>query len=59
MTIPIGILYMTEIVPKDIRGRCLILIQSAFLLGKLYLLLLGIVFLDDLSHGNWRAIALC
>ncbi|KAL4479155.1 hypothetical protein ABPG72_008985 [Tetrahymena utriculariae] len=59
MTLPIGILMMTEIVPKHIRGRCLILTQSAYMLGKFYLLLLCLFFMDDLSKGNWRAIAIC
>ncbi|KAL4432738.1 hypothetical protein ABPG74_011559 [Tetrahymena malaccensis] len=59
MTLPIGILMMTEIVPKHIRGRCIILTQSAYMLGKFYLLLLCVFFMDDLSKGNWRAIAIC
>lgn len=32
---------------------------KCFLFGKFYLLLLGWIFMDDLSKGNWRAIAIC
>jgi MFS family permease len=59
LTLPIGIIIITEITPKHIRGRALVIIQGTIILGKIYLLLLSLIFLDDLESGNWRALAIC
>ncbi|EGR31954.1 major facilitator superfamily protein, putative [Ichthyophthirius multifiliis] len=58
-TIPIGLIISTEICPKEIRGRTLIIIESAHLLGKFYLIFLCFIFLKSLEEGNWRGIAVC
>ena len=59
LTLSIGVVIITEISPKHIRGRALVIIQATIILGKLYLIMLGFIFLNDLESGNWRAMAIC
>jgi MFS family permease len=58
-TLPVALIISTELCPKEIRGRALIIIESAYLMGKFYLLLLCAFFLNSLEDGNWRGIAIC
>ena len=49
---------MTECTPFAVRGKVIVALQMMYVLGRTWLILLGMVFLDNLHEGNWRAMAL-
>ena len=57
ITLPIGTLYLSEIIPFNMRGKFLILLPVFFTLGELYYVFLAYVFLTSMTEGNWRMIA--
>lgn len=59
LTIPVSFIMISEISPKDIRGRAQIFLHFFFLFGNLYLIWMMTIFMDNLVEGNWRAVALC
>lgn len=50
---------MTEVTPPAHRGRIVIFLQFAMVLGRMWIFLLAFLFMTSLSEGNWRAIAFC
>jgi len=58
LALPISSLIISEISPKDIRGRALLINSVFYMLGKFYLLFLALIYLDNLHSGNWRALIL-
>ncbi len=58
VTLPISLMMLSEITEKHLRGRMTITLQFFFILGKIYLLILAIIFMTSIDKGNWRAVAL-
>ncbi len=52
VTLPIGILLMTEQSPPSVRGRTTVVLQFFYTCGKLYMLLLAAIYLVSLSEGK-------
>ena len=53
---PCGVSMLSEITPKELRGRYMGLITLTFALGQLYGLFIAAFTLDTLDKGNWRAL---
>lgn len=49
--------YLSEITPKDIRGRVLVFFQLFYTFGELLTILFAYIFLNNFNSGNWRAMA--
>ncbi|EGR31918.1 major facilitator superfamily protein, putative [Ichthyophthirius multifiliis] len=56
---PLTSCYTTEIVPESKRGKFFIHLNNIFALGEIVVILLAILFLDNLEEGNWRALLFC
>ena len=56
--LPISLLYISEISTVSLRGRCSIILNFFFLMGKIYLICLAMLFLKNLKEGDWRSLAL-
>jgi len=54
-TIPLTPSLASEITPVNLRGRGIVAINFFFSLGKFYAVIVAKFCLDDLTHGNWRA----
>lgn len=51
---PICFIIAGEIVPVQIRGRYLVMLQLIYIMGILYLIIQCAIYMDSLSSGNWR-----
>ncbi len=50
-------IYISEITPKNIRGKAVAMLSIPFGVGELVVCFLSIMFLSkDFSDGNWRAL---
>lgn len=56
--IPLSYSYLSEILPKEIRGRCLVLTGTFFTAGSLLTCLVAYLTLDSIDHGDWRGVTL-
>jgi len=50
------ITYLTEITPKEVRGKWLVLAGGFFTLGEFLACFIAFFTLDSSSSGNWRAL---
>lgn len=55
-TSPLGYVYITEVAVTKYRGRFSFALTLMLDAGKIYLMLLCFVFLDDYTSGNWRGL---
>lgn len=55
---PLSATFVCEITPQKIRGKVLIFFGLFFTFGELMTCLIAYIFMDDLGHGNWRAITI-
>jgi len=53
---PLGVTVITETIPKEVRGRYMSFLTVFINIGYIYGLFVGILTLDNLSEGNWRAL---
>ena len=53
---PMCITYLTEITPKEVRGKWLVLAGGFFTLGEFLACFIAFLTLDSASSGNWRAL---
>lgn len=53
-TNPLGYVYVTEVAVTKYRGRFAFSMTLMFVAGKIYLVALCFIFLDDYTSGNWR-----
>jgi len=53
---PLCLTYLAEIVPKEIRGKVLILAGASFTIGQLYACFLAFFTLESTSKGDWRTL---
>lgn len=51
---PLGATLITELTPKQIRGRYMALLTMFMVIGELYGAFVANFFLENLSTGNWR-----
>jgi len=58
ITIPIGLLMVTEISLPEIRGRMSIYLQFMHFFGKLYGMFWAFEYIENLSEGDWRSLAI-
>lgn len=58
LTIPLSSTLLSETSPKDLRGRYLVYLHFFYQVGKIYLICLCFIFLEDYSHGEWRKLIL-
>lgn len=56
---PMCFTYLTEITPKEIRGRALVLAGGFFTLGELLTCGVSFFTLNGISSGNWRLLLIC
>lgn len=56
--IPLSYSYLSEVLPKEIRGKCLVLTGTFFTVGALITCLVAYLTLDSIDHGNWRGVTL-
>ncbi|CAK59584.1 unnamed protein product (macronuclear) [Paramecium tetraurelia] len=59
MNLPISSILMIEVTPKLHRGKIIVALQVLILLGRGWIMILGYIFMESISKGNWRAISLC
>ncbi|CAK62871.1 unnamed protein product (macronuclear) [Paramecium tetraurelia] len=59
MNLPISSILMIEVTPKLHRGKIIVALQIMILLGRCWIMILGYIFMEGISKGNWRAISLC
>jgi MFS family permease len=57
-TMPLSSILLSETSPKEVRGRYLVWLHFFYQCGKIYLICLCFIFLEDYSHGNWRSLIL-
>ena len=50
--------YMSEIMPAEYRGKTIMLCVFMGSIGKMFGIMLGAIFLDSFTSGNWRAMML-
>lgn len=51
---PLGATMITELTPKQSRGKYMALLTASMVIGELYGALVAYFFLDDLTTGDWR-----
>ena len=54
-SLPLTTSMVSEITPLKYRGKMLVIINFFMTFGKLYACGIGFMFLEDMHHGNWRA----
>ncbi|CAD8201370.1 unnamed protein product [Paramecium pentaurelia] len=59
MNLAISSILMIEVTPKLHRGKIIVALQVLILLGRCWIMILGYIFMESISQGNWRAISLC
>ena len=59
LMVPFTFVITSELIPNNLRGRSFILVISGLILGHIYGCLLNNYFMQDLVHGNWKAVILC
>ena len=58
MIMPLSSVLISEVVTKSFRGRIQTCLSLMYVLGKMYLVLSCMFFLDNLQEGNWRGLLL-
>ncbi|CAK58180.1 unnamed protein product (macronuclear) [Paramecium tetraurelia] len=58
ITSPVSSILMAEVTPLHIRGQFIVTLQMMCIVGRMWVLLLAILFLDSIASGNWRALAI-
>lgn len=58
LTSPVSALMITELTPKLIRGRAMVLLQLFYIFGKIYLVFVMSMVMTNLTEGNWRLVSL-
>ncbi|CAD8179099.1 unnamed protein product [Paramecium pentaurelia] len=58
ITSPVSSILMAEVTPLHIRGQFIVALQIMCIVGRMWMLLLAIIFLDSIATGNWRALAI-
>lgn len=56
ITLPLSTTYYAEIVPSKMRGKGVVLINSAIAIGMITAVIVASIILTDTSSGNWRAL---
>lgn len=54
ITIPLGHVLLSEIVPAKIRGTIMTFVATVFIVGKVYCTLLCMLLLEGFEGGHWR-----
>jgi len=55
---PLCLTYLAEIIPKEVRGKVLILAGASFTVGQLFACFLAFLTLESTSKGDWRTLFL-
>ena len=55
-TSPLGYVFISEVVESKVRGRFTFSLTILYVLGKIYLVSLCFIFLNDYQSGNWRGL---
>ena len=55
---PLCLTYLAEILPKEVRGKVLILAGASFTLGQLFACFVAFFTLESTSRGDWRTLFL-
>lgn len=58
MTSPICYVMISEVAQSNQRGRDGLVVTLLYVLGKIYFIVLCIIFLEDYDKGNWRALTI-
>lgn len=58
LTLVIPSILITELVTKMWRGRFIIITFATYEIGKIYLICLCFIYLEDYETGNWRGMIL-
>lgn len=53
---PLGATMITELTPKESRGKFMAILTASMVIGELYGSLCAYLFLDNLSQGDWRVL---
>lgn len=53
---PLGYIFISEVTESKYRGRFGYSMGVLFVIGKIYLALLCIFYLNDFTSGNWRGL---
>lgn len=53
---PLGGTILTEITPKNLRGKYMTFVSFCLVLGQLYAAFVGYFLLENLDRGNWRVL---
>lgn len=56
---PLGATMITELTPKNSRGRFMAILTASMVIGELYGSLMAFVFLKNLVTGDWRVLIIC
>ena len=56
LILPLTSTVISEIVPKEIRGRCMLVMQIFMIFGRIYQVCVQYIFWDSLAVGNWRVL---
>ena len=59
LTIALTTTMFSEIVPLKYRGKGLLVINFCVSLGKVYSFILGAIFLQNFTKGNWKMMMVC
>ena len=55
---PLCLTYLAEIIPKEVRGKALILAGASFTVGQLFACFVGFFTLESTSKGDWKSLFL-
>jgi len=58
-SLPLTTIYITEILPKQIRGKWVVLINLFATIGNVYGILMAYFIMDNIEEGNWRWLLAC
>lgn len=59
LTIALTTTLFSEIVPLKYRGKGLLIINFCVSLGKVFSFILGAIFLQNFTKGNWKMMMVC
>lgn len=58
-SLPLTTIYITEILPKHLRGKWVVLINLFVTIGNIYGTLMAYFVMESLEQGNWRLLLAC
>jgi putative MFS transporter len=53
------LIFLSEILPKEVRGKYMILIGGSWVIGEILVITLGFHYLEGVGSGDWRSMMIC